>query len=130
MQSEGIIDQIKKIFNKNDKRCEEIGQAGTGFMFSLVEGITAMQEKGYKANLVPKFDHLECDMGAIKLYPGDLVIDKVIRFENSSDPGDQSILYAVSSPNLDIKGIYIESYGTYHDELSEDMLERLKDHPH
>ncbi len=129
---EGIIDYLKKIFRKKEDstQCEDIGQAGTGFMMSLVEGIHKMQEKGYTANLVPKFDRLECDMGNIKLYPDDLVIDKMIRFENTSDPDDQSILYAISSPSQNVKGIYVESYGTYHDELSHEMIERLKDHPH
>jgi len=131
MSNQGIKEYLKDFFSMPKKDiCQEMNEAGTGFMLSLTDGIQKLKEQGYKDNLVPKFDHLEFDMGRVKLYPQDFTIDKMIRFENTSDPGDQSILYAISCPEKGVKGVYVESYGTYHDELSELMLERLKDHPH
>jgi hypothetical protein len=105
-------------------------QAGTGFMVSLVDGIEHFKKKGYTENLSPKFDHLESQQGAVQLYPAELKVDYLARYENSSDPNDNSILYAISSTkDQKIKGLYIESYGTYHESLSPAMIERLKDHP-
>lgn len=100
-------------------------EAGTGFMASLAETIRAFERKGYTENLVPRFDHFELHSGRERLAPGEFVLDEVRRFENTSDPDDQSILYAISAPAHGLKGLYVDSYGTYHDELSERMLRSL-----
>lgn len=120
---------FKEAFGAKDP-CNDMMKAGTGFMMTLTEGVKKMQLRGYTANFSAKYDHLEAEMGKIKLYPQEFTIDKMIRFENASDPDDQSILYAISSASKNVKGLYIESYGTYHDELSSKMLEKMKDHPH
>lgn len=106
----------------------DILEAGTGFMLSLSEALRLLEKKGYAENLSAKIDHFECRSGQFKLYPQDFCVDGIIRFENTSDPDDQSILYAVSAPAHGLKGIYVESYGIHQDELSREMIERLKDH--
>ena len=105
-----------------------ISESGTGFMINLTDVIHQLEKKGYAENLTSRFDHFECRSGAFKIYPKDMTIDEVIRFENTSDPDDQSILYAISSPPQGLKGIFIESYGSYHDELSPEILQKFKDH--
>lgn len=97
-------------------------------MISLTETIPKLVNLGYTENLVPCFDHLSCRMEKIQLYPKDFHVDAIIRFENSSDPDDQSILYAISSTCSQLKGLYVDSYGIYHDELSHEMIECLVDH--
>lgn len=101
-------------------------QAGTGFMMSLTDAIRHLTALGYTENLGAAFDHLSAQSGAIKLYPHEIIIDDIFRFENSSDPDDQSILYAIDAPSRGIKGLYVDSYGFYHDELSHKLLERIK----
>ena len=101
-------------------------KAGTGFMLQLTEGLTFFESEGYTENLIACFDHFECQSGAVKLYPSDFKVDGVMRFENTSDPDDQSILYAISSNDGKIKGAYVESYGLYHDELAPEMIDRFK----
>lgn len=101
-------------------------KAGTGFMLELREGIAFFESEGYTENLIALFDHFECQSGAVKLYPKDFKVDGVMRFENTSDPDDQSILYAISSNDGKIKGAFVESYGLYHDELSPEMIDRFK----
>lgn len=100
--------------------------AGTGEMQCLSVAMTELQSQGYTTNLTLKYDHFESEKGDVKLYPHDLFFDDVIRFENTSDPDDQSILYAISSVVGGIKGIYVESYGLYHEEISQTMIERMK----
>lgn len=95
-------------------------------MFCLSDAIRDLQKKGYAENLVPHFDHFCCRSGEMVMYPRDIFIDEMIRFENSSDPDDQSLLYAITCDKLNLKGLYVESYGVYHDELSVAMLERIK----
>lgn len=105
---------------------EEMEKAGTGDMMGLQDTIRELQKKGYKENFAPCYDHLTFGSGYIKVYPRDIIFDEIFRFENSSDPDDQSILYAISYPALNIKGLLVESYGLYHDELSNAMIERIK----
>lgn len=101
-------------------------ESGTGCMVSLSHTIRKLQEQGYVENLVPAFDHFACRSGQIKITPDILVVDKMVRFENASDPDDQAILYAISSAAMGVKGLYVDSYGVYHDELSPQILMSLR----
>ena len=102
---------------------------GTGFMQSLSDAIHNLSEYGgYTENLSAKEDHFECDSGKFKLYPSDFMVEKVFRFENSSDPDDNAILYAISDCNQKIRGLYVESYGRNQEALSKEMTEKLKMH--
>lgn len=108
----------------------DILEAGTGFMQSLSEMIHNLEALGYVENLGQCGNHFEARTGKVKLFPEDFVVDKMYRFENTSDPDDTAIIYAISSPKLGVKGVYIESYGIYQDDLSPEMLERLKQRIH
>lgn len=115
---------------KDIKRDQDVLEAGTGFMVSLADTLRKIQSKGYGENLTSKVDHFEARSGEIKLYPVDFKVDEIVRFENTSDPDDQAILYAVSSEKKGVKGIFVESFGVYNEELSPEMTECLKAHPH
>lgn len=104
----------------------DMSRAGTGEMQCLSEAIKALQEKGYSYNLSLAYDHFKTEDGSVKLYPKDIFFDAVMRFENTSDPDDQSILYAISSLADDVKGLYIESYGLYHEEISPLIIKRIQ----
>lgn len=110
-----------------EQKANDILKAGTGFMQTLTEAIRKMEEFDYKENLVACYDHFECRNSSLKIYPDDFIIDRAMRFDNSSDPDDQSVLYAISSPSMGLKGLYVDSYGTYHESLSKDMLQSLTD---
>ncbi len=102
-------------------------EAGTGFMPGLAETMQILEEEGgYTHNLTAKVDHFECCSGAHKIYPKNLIVEKIHRFENSSDPDDNSILYAISDPSQKIKGLYVEAYTINQDTLSVDLLNKLK----
>lgn len=122
--------ELTKIFKKISHRFmedpinQEQMQAGTGFMMCLSDMIRELEKKGYSANLVAEYDHFRFHQK--KIYPQDFYVDEVVRFENSSDPDDQAILYAIRSDVHNVKGLYVESYGLYHDSLSTPMLERIK----
>lgn len=92
----------------------------------LKKAIEDLKAKGYVENFVPNYDHFVYGDEKIELYPHDIFFDDVIRFEDLSAPEGQAILYAISSPNKNVKGLYIESYGPYHDNLSTSMIERMK----
>lgn len=106
----------------------DILQAGTGFMGGLSDALSQLIKEGYTANLTLKVDHFEYESGKYKIYTQEFNVDKMLRFENTSDPDDQSILYAISVPKHNIKGVYIEAYGIYQDEQSREMIEKFKHH--
>lgn len=49
--------------------------------------------------------------GDKELDPSLFTIDSFHRFEGPSDPGDMSIVYAISSEPLGLKGLLVGSYG-------------------
>lgn len=102
-------------------------RAGTGFMLQPLEALGEFERDGYDKNIVARFDHFEVDSGAERAYPADFQVDEIVRFENTSDPDDQSILYAISS-RQGWKGLYLESYGLYHEEFSTEMIDKLGRH--
>ena len=62
----------------------------------------------------------------IMLSPADFKIDKVYRFEGSSDPDYQSILYAISSAKFNIKGTLVNGYGISDDEVASKIVQKLE----
>jgi hypothetical protein len=104
-------------------------QAGTGFMLGLAETIRNLSEYGgYTCNLTAKEDHFEADSGKFKLFPKNFEVDKMVRFENASDPDDNSILYAISDSTQNLRGLFVEGYGANQVSMSHEMLEKLKEH--
>lgn len=113
------------LLGRNRSASTDSLKAGTGFMSPLTDWVRKYTEQGYTRNLVPCFDHFECQSGLFKIYPQDFVVDHIERIDNTSDPDDQAILYALSVPDMNLKGLYIDSYGAYHDDLSRGMIRRL-----
>jgi hypothetical protein len=124
------MDMEKNHATANERDFEML-EAGTGFMDTLSGRIHLLQDEGYTENLVAKYDHFECHVGEVQMFPQEIIVDKIVRFENTSDPDDSAILYAISAPEKSIKGLYVESYGPSQGEsMNREMLERLKNHPH
>jgi hypothetical protein len=113
---------------KANQESKDILEAGTGFMLCLSEAIHDLENQGYTENLTLKVDHFESNSGENKIYTQDFDVDKVIRFENTSDPDDQAILYAIRSDNKGLKGLYVEGYGINQDEQSKEIIEKFKQH--
>lgn len=102
------------------ERANEVEDSG------IAKTIKDLQARGYSENFVPSYDHFVYGSEKNELHPHDIFFDEVIRFEDLSAPEGQAILYAISSPTKNVKGIYVESYGLYHDDLSSSMIERMK----
>ena len=51
-------------------------------------------------------------------------MDEVHRFEGNTDPEDESVLYAIRTPD-GLHGTLVGAFGTYADEMSVEMSAKL-----
>jgi len=95
---------------------------------SLVDAIEYYKTIGFKMDFNLAFDHLICSENMIRLQPSAFEIIEVIRFDASTDPGEESVLFVVQSMDGKLKGTLVSAYGTYADTVSKDLLDKLKLH--
>ena len=92
---------------------------------TVVETLNDLKARGYTHDFNIHNNSLHSSNGNISLSPKDFEIVKVFRFEGASDPGDSSIIYAIEAPKHGIKGTFFNAYGTYSDEITEELLKKL-----
>jgi hypothetical protein len=95
----------------------------TNYEPTLVETLEDLRRQGYSEDFNIRFDSLICARAC--LLPSQFEVDKVYRFEGNTNPSDEAILYAISSISGDIKGVLINSYGVYADEMTEELINKL-----
>ncbi len=93
---------------------------------TLSEAITALRKQGYIEDFNLKRNYLACLNSDNEIMPEDFTIDKSFRFDVDEDPSDQAMLYAISSSKHGKKGVLVGGYGIYSDDLSNEMLAKLK----
>jgi hypothetical protein len=92
---------------------------------NMVEALEDLKKEGYTHDFNIHNNSLHSTNGDITLSPRDFEIDKFYRFEGISDPADNSIVYAISAPKHNVKGVFINAYGVYADDISEELLKKL-----
>jgi hypothetical protein len=94
---------------------------------TLSEAILALKEQGYTEDFNLKENCLECIAGRQELLPHEFNIDKSFRFDVDEDPSDQAVLYAISSEIHSLKGLLVNGYGIYSDDVSNEILKKLNE---
>ena len=92
---------------------------------TVSEAVNDLSKRGYRDNLRLGSDCLHCDDKALQLSPKEFRIDEVYRFEGITDPGDESIVYAIAANNGSVKGTLVNAYGAYADTTSEELVDKL-----
>jgi len=92
---------------------------------TVTEAMNELKKRGYTQNFNLEKDCLLCDEKEIYLHPQDFEVDEVYRFEGNSDPGDENVVYAISSAKHQLKGILVSAYGMYSDISSTELLSKL-----
>ena len=93
---------------------------------TVSQAIEALKKEGYTEDFNLRQDCLECRNGRFRVFHDEFQIDKFYRFEGDSDPGDESIVYAISSEKHGLKGVLVHAYGIYSEPLTDQMLEKLR----
>ena len=94
---------------------------------TLSEAVNDLQRLGYVEDFLVQEDGecLFCVGHSLELPPDQFVIDEIFRFEGMTDPGDESILFAISSIDNLIKGLVINSFGADFSFRSSKLVEEL-----
>ncbi|ASV30910.1 MULTISPECIES: phosphoribosylpyrophosphate synthetase [Flavobacteriaceae] len=92
---------------------------------TLSQTMTHLQKQGYTYDFNLCSGHIECNALKLKLHPEDFDVDEMHRFEGMSSTDDNSVLYAISSKN-GIKGLLVDAYGVYAENISEAMRKKLR----
>jgi hypothetical protein len=95
----------------------------------LIEAITELKKQGYTEDFNLRENCIVDSTEHYKLFHDDFTVDKYFRFENDTDPGEQCIIYAISSKKYGLKGVLINSYGVYSDAIADELMETLKATP-
>ena len=91
---------------------------------SLVDALTDLKDRGYSFDFKKEFSSLYCQELNLWIEPEQFNVDEYYRFEEGSDPDDNSIVYAISSIH-GVKGVLVDAYGVYAESVSFDMARRL-----
>jgi hypothetical protein len=92
---------------------------------TLTEAINDLIQQGYISNFNTNSDCIECPSNHLKLKPNEFEVDSVYRFQEMSDVDNESILYAISSSENDVKGLLVNAYGIYADTHSAELVAKL-----
>lgn len=95
---------------------------------TLSQAMEILKKQGYVEDFNLKQNCIECRQGQFKIFHDEFEIDMVFRFDVMTDPGDQSILYAISSEKYQLKGLLVNAYGIYSDPLTDEMIAKLRHH--
>jgi hypothetical protein len=95
---------------------------------TLSEAVEALKRQGYTDELTLTAEGLFNN--AMPLDPTRFAIDSFHRFEGPSDPADMSIVYAVSSAELGLKGLLVGDYGGQAQDFIHSMVSELQAHEH
>ena len=97
---------------------------------TVSEAINDLIKRGYTHDFNIHLDGecLVCNNTTTQLSPDDFEIDETYRFEGNTDPGDEMILFAISSKKHKIKGTLLNAYGLYSDSVTTKIVEKLENH--
>lgn len=95
---------------------------------TLTAAVSDLENRGYEHDFTLAPDCIECKAIDLQLMPEEFEIDEFYRFEGMNDPGDSSVIYAISSPVGNLKGVLIDAYGAYAENVSPELLDKLKIH--
>jgi quercetin dioxygenase-like cupin family protein len=94
-------------------------------MTTVSEVLNNLKLAGYTVDFNLDDNCLICHSNSLKIHPDEFVVDKHYRFEGLSDPGDEAIVYAISSTKHDIKGTLVDGYGISSNRLTNDLVKAL-----
>lgn len=94
-------------------------------MTTLSEVLNKLKAEGYTTDFNLNDNCLVCNGNSLQIHPNDFVVDRHFRFEGQTDPGDEAIVYAISSVKNNLKGVLVNGYGIYSNDMTDEMVKAL-----
>ncbi|TDO22954.1 phosphoribosylpyrophosphate synthetase [Pedobacter duraquae] len=95
-------------------------------MKTLTQVMQVLDQRGYTIDFNLEDVSSDSPQHLLKSDPERFVIDHVYRFEGDTDPDDEAILYAVSSVDKSLMGIFVNGYGISAETVDSVVIDRLK----
>lgn len=92
---------------------------------SLSEAIKDLQNQGYSEDFNLVEDGIESKNLKKQWKAGELEVASFYRFEGMTNPGDNTILYAIETKD-DQKGLLVDVYGADSGPISPEMIQKLR----
>ena len=74
---------------------------------TLMEALNELKTSGYIFNFIKKNEFLYCSEKEMNFRSYELNITEKYRYENKNEPSKNTVLYAVESPEYDLKGFLV-----------------------
>lgn len=94
---------------------------------TLSEALNSLNKRGYTIDFNMQSDSVYCKALGESFSSEEFEIVEFYRFEGNTDPGDESIVYALKTKSGH-KGVLVDAYGLYSDPLTAEMVQKLKTH--
>lgn len=95
---------------------------------TLSEALNDLAKRGFVNDFNIKCNGILCKNLDLILKPEDFEIKEFYRFEGNSNPDDEEIVYAIESLN-GIKGVLVNAFGIYSDDVSAELIKKLTVNP-
>lgn len=92
---------------------------------TLSEAVNDLKKRGYIQDFNLESNCINCHQLDLQLHPEHFTVDEYYRFEGASNPDDNSIVYAISS-HEGAKGVLVDAYGVYSENMSDEMARKLR----
>ena len=99
------------------------------YMETMSQALERFERDGYQSGFRARANGEFTIDGDELFAPEDLVVDEIVRFEGTSDPGDEAVLFALRSRDGRVRGTFATTYGMQCDPRDIEALRRLEVRP-
>ena len=92
---------------------------------TLTEALADLKQRGFTTDFNIEMDKIKCAGSGQCFSPSEFEITEHYRFEGSTDPGDESVVYAIAAKDGTKKGVLVSAYGMYSESLNEELIKKL-----
>ncbi|KAA9338391.1 phosphoribosylpyrophosphate synthetase [Hymenobacter busanensis] len=91
---------------------------------TLTQAVRDLNRRGFTADFNVVDDHLYCPGLDLELHPDEFYVREFHRFEGTSDPGDESVVYAIESED-GLRGLLVSAFGAYSEPWADALMHKL-----
>ncbi|PKB18804.1 phosphoribosylpyrophosphate synthetase [Flavobacterium sp. 5] len=95
---------------------------------TVTEALQWLNREGFTHDFNLDDDCILFNNNKQSMSPEEFSIEYLFRFEGDTDPGDEDIVYGITSEIYNVKGVLTSAFGAYADSISSEMIRKLSTH--